>query len=224
MNFLLFAILFCLASSVAYSQSVEVTATTNPAKVNAILKQERQKSEANRAYFAEDEKCRGLIRSHDWVNAEASCRTAILLVEKLPKEHILERSSARKALGVVQIWQRKPREAIVLFEKSLEIGKQVLDDSDAETGEIYFLKAQAYHRSKDVSMARSFYEKAEKTYRTAFIEIGDDEFRFPYGRAIRNIVEAHYLLLGSAGLAEEAEKLKTRLSQVEKDFAKYLVK
>jgi tetratricopeptide (TPR) repeat protein len=217
--FLLF--LFASYSSV-YSQQVTVTATTNKKAIDAILKNEQAKTGANKAYFDEDRKCRGLIRSGEWAKAEVSCQSAILLAEKLPSEHILERSSARESLGVVYLWQRRPVEAISLFNKSLEISKPILDDSDAEKGDLYFLMGHAYRLLNDIHSASSYYEKAESTYRAAFVKIGDDEIRFPYGRTIKNIVEAHYDLMKSAGLIEDAERLRVRLEQVEKDFAKYL--
>ncbi len=222
MRFLVLIVALVLSALTVSAQSVEVSATTDPKKVKEILARERQGSEENAAYFAEDERCRGFLRASEWTKAEASCRKAILLVEKLPKEHTLSKSSARKYLAVALLWQQNLKEAIGLLEKSLEIGRSVIDDSDAETGDIYFLMGQAYHLSKDVSAARSYYEKAEKTYRTAFSKIGDDEIRFPYGRRIWNIVEAHYSLVKSAGLGHEAEKLKDRLAQVKKEFAKYL--
>lgn len=223
MRFLVLIVALVLSALTVSAQSVEVSVATDPKKVKEILAKERQKSEENSAFFAEDERCRGFLRASEWTKAEASCRKAILLVEKLPKEHTLSKSSARKYLAVALLWQQNFGEAIELLEKSLEIGRPVIDDSDAETGDIYFLMGQAYHLSKNVSAARSYYEKAEKTYRTAFAEIGDDYFRFPYARKIKNIVEAHHHVLKSAGLADEAEKMRIHLAEMEREFARYLV-
>ncbi|MEQ1762609.1 MAG: hypothetical protein ABL984_05610, partial [Pyrinomonadaceae bacterium] len=76
--------------------------------------------------------------------------------------------------------------------------------------------------SNEIPSAQSFLERAEKTYRAAIIEIGDDDFRVSYSRRLKNAVEAHYLMMKSVGLVGEAEKLKDRLAQVEEEFAKYL--
>lgn len=219
----LLLILFHLVSiSSVYSQQVSVTATTDNKAIDAILKKEREKTVANKAYFNEDRKCHDLFRSKELPKAEVSCQNAILLVEKLPREYVLERSSARESLGIVYLWLRRPVEAISLFNKSLDIGKPILDDSDAEKGDLYFLMGHAYRSLNDVQSASSYYKKAESTYRAAFAKIGDDEIRFPYGRTIKNIDQAHYDLVRSAGLIEDAEKLRARLEQVEKKFAKYL--
>lgn len=214
---LLFAALFHVDA-----QTVEVTATTNQKAVDAILKKVREEAAANRAFYDERGKCRAMMRARAWTDAEKSCRTAVVLVEKLPKEQVLERSSARTSLAVLLLLNQRPKEAIALLEEALAISQGVTDDSDAETGEIYFLLGRAHHISGDVERSRSYYERAERTYRTAFIEIGDSELRYTYGQVIKDIVEAHLDLLRSAGLRAEAEKLDQRLVQVEKDFSDYL--
>ena len=207
----------------SYSQEVTVRATTNKNEVEAILKKEREEARVNRAFFAEHDKCRGLLRAQEWAKAELSCRSAISLVDKLPREHVLERSSVRESLALALLWQRRPEEAILLLNRSLEISKSILDGSDAEKCDVYLLLGHAHRLLNDIQIARSYYERAEGTYRSAFVKIGDDEVRFPYGQRIKNIVEAHYDLVKSAGLVKEAEKLQGRLAQVEKEFAKYLI-
>jgi tetratricopeptide (TPR) repeat protein len=210
--------------TVSYSQKVTVSATTNKKEVEAILRKEREASRINQAFFAEDKKCRAFLRAREWIVAETSCRAAIVLVEQLPKEHILERSSIRLSLASSLLWQRRPEEAISLLNTAIEISKSILDDSDAEKGDIYLTMGHAHRLLVDVPAARSYYERAEATYRSAFVKIGEDDIRFAYGRYIKNVVEAHYALVKSEGLVAESEKLLARLAQVEKDFAKYLVK
>ncbi len=208
--------------TVAYSQKVTVKATTDKKEIAAILAKEREETRINQAYFAEHDRCRDFLRVQEWAKAESSCRAAITLVEKLPKEHLLERSSVRESLAIALLWQRRPEEAIGLLERSLEISKSILHDSDAEKGDVYLLLGHAYRSLNDIDHARSYYERAEKTYRLAFVQIGNDEIRFPYGARIKNIVEAHYNLVKSAGLVDDAEKLRIRLAQVEKEFPQYL--
>lgn len=216
-------IIILLGLTASYSQEVTVRATTNKKEVEAILKKEQEEARVNRAFFTEHDRCRGLLRQQEWVKAEASCRAAITLVENLPKEHVLERSSVRATLAIAMLWQRRPEEAVLLLDRSLEIRKTVSDDTDADTGDLYFLLGQTHSLLNNMKAARSYYEKAESTYRAAFVEIGDDDFRVSYSRRLRNTVETHYNLVKSAGLVNEAEKLQVRLVQVEKEFAKYLI-
>ena len=217
---LIFVIFLVVTSS--YSQEVTVRATTNKKEVARILREGREKSRINQAFFVEHDRCREFLRAREWAKAESSCRLAVLRVEKLPKEHVLERSSARASLAIALLWQRRSEEAIVFLNKSLAIRKTVSSDSDAEIGDLYFLLGQAHNVLNDIPNARAYYEKAESSYRAAFIEIGDDYFRSSYVRRLRDAVEAHYNMAKSAGLAGDAEKLQSRMAKVEKDFAKYL--
>jgi tetratricopeptide (TPR) repeat protein len=222
-----FLILLCVTLSsfaVCPAQQVTVTATTDKKEVAALLAKEREASRINQAYFSEDHRCRDFLNAREWAKAESSCRAAVLLAEKLPKEHVLERSSIRGSLAIALLWQGRSEEAVSLLNKSLEISKPILDDTDAEKGDIYLWLGHAHRLRKDTQTARDYYERAERTYRSAFVKIGDDELRFPYGRRIRNIVEAHLDLVTAAGLVNETEKLQMRLADVEKEFAKYLAK
>ncbi len=224
MRFLFFS--FILFSSLldGYSQKVEVTATTNKKEVGAILRKIGEEGRVNKAFFDENDKCRNFIRAREWVKAESSCRVAISLVEKLPKEHVLERSSARVSLAITLLWLRKTEEAISLLDKSLEIRKRDGDGSGVEFGEIYFLMAQAYHVKPDEAKAAEFYEKAETTVRAAFIDMGDDEggLRLRYPKLIQNILDAHIVLLEDNELHERSEVMRRRKTDFEKEFAKYL--
>jgi hypothetical protein len=88
-----------------------------------------------------------------------------------------------------------------------------------------FLIGQAHHLNGNVGSARAYYEAAEKTYRAAFKHMGDDKFFLvPYSRKIRDVVEAHYLLVRNAGLELAAEILRKRLDDVDKEFTEFLDK
>jgi tetratricopeptide (TPR) repeat protein len=222
MNKLLLSGFFSCCVLTVQTQTVDVRVVTSKKEAAAILKKAQEETRANRAYFTEDEKCRNLIKSREWVKAELSCRTAITLVEKLPKQHVLERSSARLALAVALLWQRKIGEAIPLINASIDIGKSVIDDSDAEMGERYFLLGQAYHLLGTVDDAAKYYTRAESTYRTAFKEMGDSDIRGFYPKPIVNILEAHLALLQNAGRTEAAATIEKRLAATRIEFAEFL--
>jgi tetratricopeptide (TPR) repeat protein len=224
MKHLIFSLAFFLCSNFAFSQTVTVEAPTNKKRIAEILKKDREETQANKLYFAEEEKCRNLTRARSFTEAEISCRLTISYAEKLPKDRYLERSSAYESLAYVLLWQRKTDEAISLLNKSLEIGKPIIDDTDAETGERYFLLGQAYHQLSKVNEAREYYTKAETTYRTAFKKINDDVIGGHYPISIVNILEAHLILLKNAGLYEEAAKVEKRLAETKIEFARFLEK
>ena len=219
---ILFVSIFLTTS---FSQDVTVKVTTNPKEIKKILSKEGEGVRRNRAFFDEDDRCRGLLQAREWLKAEASCRLAITLVEKLPSEHVLERSSARTSLGIALLWQRKTQEAIPLFKTALAIRLPSAGESDADTADIYSLLGNSYGALSDIQTSRSYFEKAEISYRSAFTSIGDDgdDIRFSYPRRLKNSLQAHYHFVRGAGLSDEAEKLQIRMAQVEKEFAKYLV-
>lgn len=222
MKHIIFGLIFLLSSQYAFSQRVEVP--TDKKEIDAILRKARAENNANKLYFSEEEKCRSLIRAGSFAKAEISCKLAISYAEKLPKDRYLERSSAYEALAYTFLLQEKSEQAIVLLNKSLEAGKPVIDDTDAETGELYFLLGQAYHQLGKVGEAKLYYSKAENSYRTAFKKIDDDEIGGNYPRPIVNILESHLILLINAELIDEAEKVEKRLTETKIEFAKFLEK
>ncbi len=185
---------FLLGLTTSYSQTVTVRAITNPKEIKAILAKEGEGVRINKAFFDEDARCRGFLQAREWQKAEASCRIAITLVEKLPSEHVLERSSARTSLGIALLWQRKTQEAIPLFKMALATRLPRAGESDADTADIYALLGNSYGAVGDMQTARSYFEKAEISYRSAFISIGDDgdDIRFSYPRRLKNALQAHY--------------------------------
>lgn len=189
-----------------------------------VYRQSILESRYNKLYFDEIDRCRKLQKEEKYREAEASCKRAIGHSEKLPKERHLERSSGYIGVGIAQLRQRRFPDAIANFQKALEIGQPYMDDTNSETGDIYFLLGQAYHLAKDVPSARSFYERAEKTYRAAFRQMeGDEFFVVPYALKIRAIVETHVLLVEGAELDDAIVEMNKRLNDVDREFSKYLL-
>ena len=175
-------------------------------------------------YYAEHDKCRKLISEKKYDEAETSCRLVVSIAENLPRTRYMEKHSAYETLGVAFLRQHKSGEAIKYFDKSLEVGKTHLDDTDSETGEVYFLIGQANHLLEKVGIAKDFYTKAENAYRAAFKKIDAEELREYYPKPIINILETHLILLENAGLKDEAAKIEKRLAETKVEFAKYLEK
>ncbi|MFN6964919.1 MAG: tetratricopeptide repeat protein [Pyrinomonadaceae bacterium] len=221
---LLFVFAISLLSTATFPQQVTVTATTNQKEVERRLKTERETGRINRAFFAEDDRCRAFLKAKEWIKAESSCKLAISLAEKLPVNRLLERSGARVSLGIALLLQQRQKEAIPLFNRAVEIRETYSSEPDADTADILSFLGHAYRLSNDIQSARAYYEKAERTYRAAFVSIGveSDEIRFSYPGRLRDTLRAHYDMLRSVGLVAEAEVVRVRLVEVEKEFAKYL--
>ena len=222
MKYLFFSLVLFLGWQAVFPQTVTVEVPTDKKRINEILKKADEETKYNKLYFAEDEKCRTLTRARNFVEAETACRLAASYVEKLSVDRHLERSSAYAALAWLFILQRKAAEAIPLLNKSIEVGKPVIDDDDAETGERYFLLGLANYQLGKTNEAREYYTKAENTYRAAFKAMGDSDIREFYPKPIVNILEAHLILLKNAGLNEEAAKVEKRLAETKVEFAKFL--
>ncbi len=222
MKYLFFGLAFFFGVQYGFSQTVTVEATTNKKRIAEILKKDKEDAQDDKQYFAEWDKCRQLTGEGKVKEAEASCRLVITYAEKLPKDRYLEKSSAYQSLACALLWQRKADEAIILLNKALEISKPVLDDTDAETGEIYFSLGLSYHQLGNIDEARTYYIKAETTYRTAFKKINDDEIGGHYPKPIINILEAHLVLLKNSGLSLEAAKIEKRIEETKVEFARFL--
>jgi tetratricopeptide (TPR) repeat protein len=178
----------------------------------------------NRLYFDEIDRCRTHNREKRYPQAIDSCRRAIDLAQRLPADRILERQSGYIQAGIAYLRQSRSDLAASFFEKGLEVGRQLLDDSDSETGEIYFLIGQAHHVGGQVEKAIVFYEKAESSMRAAFAAIGEDhdEFRSHYPIVISYILDAHLSLLSNTKNVLGAAALQERIDEFQKEFANYL--
>lgn len=210
-------LLFLIGFQICSAQAV-----TNQKEAERLYRENNQEMKTAKLYFAEDDKCRKLIREKNYNNAETCCKLLVSIAEKLPKTRYMEKYSAYQSLGVSLLWQRKPEEAIGFLNKSLEIAEPHIDDTDSETADIYYFLGQANYMLGKTDSARELYTKAENVYRTAFKKIDEDEIRQFYPRSILKILEAHIITDEEAGLKDEAEKIRNRVVETKREFAKYL--
>ncbi len=213
--------LFAMAALPSLAQSVVVPDQKEAVR---LYRQSIIDSKNNRLYFDEIDRCRTHNREKRYPQAIDSCRRAIELAQRLPTEKILERQSGYIQVGIAYLRQSRSDLAVNFFEKGLEIGRQLLDDSDSETGEIYFLIGQAHHVGGEVQKAVEFYEKAESSMRAAFAAIGDDKdgIRSHYPVLISYILEAHLRLLADSKDILGAAALQKRVDEFKKEFGTYL--
>ena len=69
-------------------------------------------------FFPIENECRDLIAKAQYSAAEAKCREAVEISNRLPKEVILERSGARSLLANSIFLQRRQTESIPLYEEA----------------------------------------------------------------------------------------------------------
>lgn len=219
----LILIAFCLGGvfSSVYGQEIR-----DQKEAERIYRESLEQSKYNKLYFDEADRCRQLNREQKHQEAILSCRRSIAYAEKLPAGQVLERQAGYIQVGIAFLRQKRPKEALNYFEKGVVIGRSVLGESDVETGEIYFLIGQAHHIDGNTATASEFYDRAERTIRAAYDEMGEDgeELRERYPRIIWHVLEAHLMLLEEADEEEKMTALRKRLHEFELAFQKYLKK
>ena len=199
---------------------------TSQKEAERIYRLSKEEDKTSRGYFANSDKCRDMLKAEELAKAEVACRLSLSFAEKLPPRRYMERRSANQLLGIVLFRRNDTKNAIVYFEKALEAGKSGLSDSNAETGDTYFLLAKANHSLRRFDIASGFYTKAENTYRAAFanmIDLDDGDFLLKqYATILGNILRSHLVLADDADMNEMVLKLREKIAKYEFEFADYL--
>lgn len=173
-------------------------------------------------YYAQSDKCRALMKERKWKEAEQVCKLAVLIAEKLPENRAMEKHSAYIAVSYTLLYLKQHQASIEYSNKALNVTKDQIDESDSETGEIYFLLGAANHNLWNLDKASEYFTKAEETYRRAFDAIDDDEIRQPYPQMIKNILQSHLVTAEEAGDKNKIEAIKKRLSELKRQYSKFL--
>jgi tetratricopeptide (TPR) repeat protein len=170
----------------------------------------------SRQFFPEEAKCRGLIRSEKWAEAETVCKGVVRLAEKFKGGRELEKMGAYELFGRVMLGQKRYREALDSYALALNAVKTRLTERNAELGCLYGEMAVAWHLLGDLDKALELYRKAEKIYQTAYAFMGNDEdvdaevvkMKQGYLRALKNLLELHLMAAEKAGATSDAEEAK----------------
>jgi TonB family protein len=190
---------------VVVSTEVEVPFTLGITDANY---QAEQKS--NDDYFKREDECRNLLKVQKYVEAEASCKSAVELVGKLPSERQNERRTANELAGESLLYEKKFAEALTFFQTEVVIGEASLKPTDAELGYAYHHVALGYHATGDPQKAQSYYEKAESTLRAAREHMDGDFFKNQYAQAISSVLRDYIVLLQQTGQNDAAAKAQQR--------------
>ena len=170
-----------------------------------------QEEVTNRAFFAQQDKCR-TSRESNGADAASLCKKAVELAEKLPKDRALERSGAYRLLGHVYFARQQFEEALQNYQKELEIGLARLKPSDIELGNAYEDVAHAFHGLRRTADAAQNYQKAEQTIRQA-VEATQNDSRIQtnYAARLKQVREYYLLLLQQSGQTAAAAELEKRM-------------
>lgn len=174
-----------------------------------------------RMFFAQDEKCRGLLREERWKDAEAACRESVRLADRFADHRELEKLTAYAGLANAMAGQRRYAEAVGLYKRAIEVSRPRLGDTDAEVGGLYLNIALAHHNMRDPNAAREWYRKAEKTYRAAYSGIDEAEvtaemskMKGLYLQVLRRVFEFHLRAAEEAGDEADAAEVKKKLAEL----------
>lgn len=181
-----------------------------------------KEEEIARKYYAQSDRCRALMKERKWSEADSVCKIAVSIAEQLPATRAMEKYSAYKAMSYTAIYQKQNQAAIEYSDKALAVAKNEIDDTDSETGEIYFLLGAANHNLWNLERASEFFAKAEETYRKAFVKIDDDEIRQPFPQMIENILRAHLVTAEELGDKNKTAAVKKRLAELKQQYPKFL--
>lgn len=178
--------------------------------------QAEQKS--NDDYFKREDECRNLLKTQKYAEAEASCKSAVELAEKLPSERQNERRTANELAGEALLYEKKFAEGLSFFQRELAIGEASLKPTDAELGYTYHHVALGYHATGDPQMAQSYYEKAESTLRAAREHMDGDFFKNQYAQAIQSVLSDYIVLLRQTGQEDAAAQAQKRSDAIAQEI------
>jgi tetratricopeptide (TPR) repeat protein len=172
-------------------------------------------------FFAQEAKCRGLLRDRSWKEAEAACEESVRLADRFADHRELEKMGAYASVGHALMGQQRYRDAIRFYSRAIEVSRPRLDDTNAETGDMFVNMAVAHHLLRELDAAREWYRKAEKTYRTAHAGIREEEvteqgaeMKRGYLKALRRVFELHLRAAQDAGAAAEVKEIEKQLADL----------
>jgi len=178
--------------------------------------QAEQKSNDN--YFKREDECRNLLKAQKYAEAEASCKSAVELAERLPSERQNERQTANELVGEALLYEKKFNEALSFFKSELAIGEGSLKPTDAELGYAYHHVALGYHATGNPQEAQSYYEKAESTLRAAREHMDGDFFKNQYAKAIQSVLRDYIVLLQQTGQQDAAAQAQKRANAIAQEI------
>jgi len=159
-------------------------------------------------FYPPARKCHDLVEHADYNEAESECRKALKFSDSLPKELVSERSSIRTLLATAILSQRRPAEAIPLYQEALELDKRHLDPDDVGLASDYFRLGDAYSHTGQLS-------KADELYGTAVSILEAAVQKWPvmkpdYTRRLTTYLQQYAAIKESEGQSDAAQQLRAK--------------
>ena len=166
-------------------------------------------------FFPLANECRGLVRAHNWKDAEAVCRNALLQAEMFATGRELEKMGAYELFGHVMRGQKRYEEALDYYKRAQLAAGSRLDEDDAELGRLYADIAITHYLRRQLVEARELFAKAERVLQAAYDKFKSDEadpeleaLRRGYIRSLRQTLEYHLVAAEESGATSEVEAIK----------------
>lgn len=168
----------------------------------------KKQQEINNQFFKQDDRCRGLVSSHNYEEAETACREGVALAEELPPERGLERSGAYAMLGWAFMGERKFPEALDYFQQEVRTDEKVRQPYDADRGYGYHNLALALLATGDLKGAVGYYQRSIKTLELAREHMPSagvgDRLKSKYASSLKAELQEYAKLLKATGDPEGA--------------------
>jgi TonB family protein len=161
-------------------------------------------------FFPIENECRDLIAKAQYGAAEAKCREAVEISNRLPKEVILERSGARSLLANSIFLQGRQAESIPLYEEALNLNQAYLKPYDADLASDYWNLGRAYAMTGQLSKADELYATAVSTFEAAILNL--PEMKDNYTRRLKRSLNEYAKLKEAEGQNGAAAALRKKAS------------
>jgi TonB family protein len=188
-------------------QAISVVTTVewnvpSPTRTNAEQK-------ALKDYYPTFQTCYQMVRQGKNSDAEKECSEAVTLSDGLPAGRLIERSSSRTFLAHALMAERKPDEAIPLYQKALEIRKGVEhSERDADFASEYANLARAYFITGQLDKADALYQQAVTIFEAAIVDLPD--MRDNYTSRLKSTLLEYAKLKSARGDVDAANALDQR--------------
>lgn len=165
-------------------------------------------------YYAERDRCRQLIKSRKWKDADIVCTATVATAKKFGddgNDRDLVLSRAYTLSGHVMMGLKRYGEALDRYRLALDAVRARLTETDGELGDLYADIAVAHHALGELDRARELYRKSEATYRLAIADIDDEQFERQYRDSLKQVLGFHLLAAEQSGATSEAVEIKKQL-------------
>ena len=167
----------------------------------------KSEEKALQDYYPTFQTCYGLVRAGKDSDAEKRCSEAVALSDDLPANRIIERSSSRTFLAHALVGERRPNDAIQLYEKALEIYRGVEhSERDADFASDYANLARAYFLVGQLEKADPLYGRSVTIFEAAIVALPD--MKENYTARLKSTLLEYAKLKDAKGEADSAKALE----------------